>query len=233
VRGGSPKYDYDDALSDAWIGYTKAKEHDNLPPSIAGEIMECPICGHKMHMPVTMDEDKNADPSRDRSFNLQCESCNHEWVKEIKKTQFTTCVYHYIRGEIQRGARESRRCGIQKIKKQDMNGHKVDPSIISIDVFSQTSDNVCDALSVGQSVHVTGIGIEVKKNVHRAVSKLPPRQCEVISRMFGLEYNNEILEPMSQAQVADHIGISRQRICAIIKGSLARLHKELEKSYEA
>jgi RNA polymerase sigma factor (sigma-70 family) len=233
VSGNSPKYTLEDAKSDAWAGYEKAKKRDNLAPSIADTTIECPECENEMHMPEIMENDETADPSSDRTFDLECDSCHHKWQKTIKKVQFSTCVYSYIRGEIQRGARESRRCGMQKIKKRMVNGCRVDPAIISIDVFSQTSNDICNAISVDQNVYDLGISAETKRGIHQAVSRLPDRQCEVISRMFGLEYNGEMLGQMTQAQVADFLGITRQRICAIVSSALIKLKKELKELYEA
>lgn len=255
VNGNSPKYNLDDAKSDAWLGYIKAKEHDNLPPSLIGDVVDCPRCvnrikvvgvnqelddddkvyvNDKVKIPyqIVVDNCINLDPSSNRTYSFKCSSCNHEWNKVIIKSQFTTCVFHYMRGEIQRGARESRRCGMIKIDKQKVNGRKVDPSVISIDVFCQTSDHVCDAISVEHQTTDSGINIEMRNRLKTAVKKLSNRQNEVISRMYGLEYNGEIMEPMTQAQVADLIGISRQRICAIVNCSMSYLKTELEKFYE-
>ena len=232
VSGSSPKYSLEDAVSDAWIGFTKAKEHDNHPPSIAGEIIECPECGNEMTMPKVMECDELADPSSGRVFDLTCDSCDHKWQKTVHKSSFSTCVFYYIRGEIQRGARESRRCGIIKIKKQVVNGHRIDPSVVSVEVFNETSDQVCRAISVEHNTGDNGIGIETKNRVRAAIGSLPSRQREVISRLYGIEYNNEVMEAMTQAQVADLLGITRQRICAIIKCANQHLMKELEKHYE-
>ena len=258
VNGNSPKYNLDDAKSDAWLGYIKAKEHDNLPPSLIGDVVDCPKCVNKIKVvgvnQELKDEDKvfvndkidkikipyqividdcvNLDPSVNRTYSFKCDSCNHEWNKVIIKSQFTTCVFHYMRGEIQRGARESRRCGMLKIDKQIINGRKVDPSIISIDVFCHTSDHVCDAISVEHQTTDSGVNTEMRNRLKNAVKKLSDRQNEVISRMYGFEFNGEIMEPMSQAQVADLIGISRQRICAIVSNSMDYLKTELGPFYE-
>jgi RNA polymerase sigma factor (sigma-70 family) len=256
VSGNSPKYNLDDAKSDAWLGYMKAKEHDNLPPSLIGDIVDCPKCINKIKVigvnqelddedkvyvnddkvkipyQIMVDDCANIDPSANRTYSLKCGSCNHEWNKVVFKSQFTTCVYHYMRGEIQRGARESRRCGMQKIDKKLVNGHKVDPAVISIDVFCQTSDHVCNAISVEHQTTDSGINIEMRNRLRNAVKKLSDRQNEVISRMYGFDYNDEIMEPMNQAQVADLIGISRQRVCAIVSSSMKYLKTELEKYYE-
>jgi RNA polymerase sigma factor (sigma-70 family) len=233
VCGNSPKYDLHDAISDAWIGYTKAKEHDNKPPSIAGQKIECPECHHINQMPEVMESDSTTEVSCDRTFDLECESCHHKWQKTIIKSQFSTCVYPFIRGEIQRGARESRRCGIVNIKKQETSsGARVDPSIVSVDVFSHTSDHVCDAISIEHNLGETNISFEMKKRIKAALNKLPDRQNEVISRMFGFEFGGEVMEPMTQAQVADVIGITRQRICAIVSCAMIHLKKELEKYNE-
>ncbi len=231
VRGNSPKYTIDDAVSDAWIGYGKAKARDNLPPSIAGETITCPQCDNEMQMPEIMDSDRFADPSSDRTFDHECDSCNHKWQTTIKKAQFSTCVFSYIRGEIQKGAKESRRCGMQKIKKQLVNGHRIDPSIVSIDAFSEMSDQVCNAISI-EYISEVGLNLSACHKIRDSVFKLPARQREVISKMYGFEYNGEKLMPMTQAQVADHIGITRQRVCAIVTCAMTRLKDELGGLYE-
>lgn len=233
VNTYSPKYSLEDATSDAWIGFTKAKEHDNKPPSIADTTICCPECDNEMEMPEVMESDLTADPSSDRTFDLECDHCHYKWQKHIKKAQFSTCVFHYIRGEIQRGARESRRCGIQKIKKQVINGHRIDPSVVSVDVFDQTSDKVCNAISIEHNMGDSGISIEMRNRIQKAVAGLPARQREVISRMFGFQYNGETMDAMTQAQVADFAGITRQRICAIVKKANENLKIELGKHYEA
>lgn len=184
-------------------------------------------------MPEIMESDLTANASTDRVFDIECGSCHQTWRKTIIKTQFSTCVFPFIRGEIQRGARESRRCGIINIKKQETgHGSRVDPSIVSVDMFSDTSDHVCEAISVEHNFGETSISLEMKKRIKNALSKLPARQNEVICRMFGLEYGGETMEPMIQAQVADVMGITRQRICAIVACSMEHLKKELEKYHE-
>ena len=86
--------------------------------------------------------------------------------------------------------------------------------------------------SVEHDTGDNGIDIEMKNRVHEAIRGLPDRQREVICRMYGIEYNDALMEPMTQAQVADLIGITRQRICAIVKGAQEHIKKELERFYE-
>lgn len=232
VFNSSPKYTLDDAISDAWEGYIKAKDHDNKPPSIAGKIIKCPKCHHDNKMPEIMESDNTAIASNDRTFNLKCTDCGSTWEHVVRKSQFSTCVYHFMRGEIQRGARDSRRCGMTRGKKSkgDFKNKFSVNSVISIDTFSDNSDHICKAIAIDNNQY--GISNEAKRRINAYISKLPERHQEVICRMFGFEYHGEIMGEMTQAQIADTLGITRQRICAIINSAFEKLRQELKECYD-
>ena len=59
--------------------------------------------------------------------------------------------------------------------------------------------------------------------LHAAVSRLPPREREIIRMRFGLDGSQE----KTQKEVADSMGISQSYISRLEKKIISRLHREL------
>jgi RNA polymerase sporulation-specific sigma factor len=59
--------------------------------------------------------------------------------------------------------------------------------------------------------------------LHTAISKLPPREREIIKMRFGLDGSQE----KTQKEVADSMGISQSYISRLEKKIISRLHRDL------
>lgn len=84
-------------------------------------------------------------------------------------------------------------------------------------------DTIPDDASQDPSTHIQNDGLCA--NIDRWLSKLTDKQCEVVERRFGLHgYENSTLE-----QVANELGVTRERVRQIQMDALRRLKDILEK----
>ena len=67
-----------------------------------------------------------------------------------------------------------------------------------------------------------------KQLLYKCLSRLNPREKEIISLRFGLVYDTE---EKTQKEVADMLGISQSYISRIEKKIINKLGKELKKSF--
>ena len=262
-------YSLQDAISDAYNGLRIAINKDKLAPTIAGKKIKCPNCLHDNQMPDVMPGDEQAnrdyinlsfgDIPKERSFDIKCDNCQHEWLESVQKTAFTTHVWYYIRSEIQRGVKNAR-C---RLKSQPRS-----VSMISIDQDREEDgkSSLLQLLSTREET-IDDLPNNLKLALYDAIESLSPKQRTVLAMRHGLggmteqiicathrcnscnehlevevDYsvsNNDFKCPscghdvkismsLSQTEIANFLGVTKQRVCNMLGNSYRRLSDALK-----
>jgi RNA polymerase sigma factor (sigma-70 family) len=238
-------YTQEMATNDAYIGIRQAKLRDMKAPTIASgdgknSYKTCPHCGYKVKMQekinkkvktvflendkeiVKMMNDEEADKECSESnnimvrriFEIKCTECDHKWEVILSKVQFSTLAFSYIRGAIQQGIRSVR----QNKNNISIYHGEEDGSSISQSLQSEKSESVEDP--------------EIKKLIHSTLNtnKFNENQKKVVCYLYGIEYKGKVIGPMHQKEVAKQIGVSKQRIHAIIDVVKDKIKESLRNS---
>ncbi|MGB7982692.1 MAG: RNA polymerase sigma factor SigF [Candidatus Nanopelagicales bacterium] len=93
-------------------------------------------------------------------------------------------------------------------------------STLSLDAGSSDSEDEVSALADSLGAEDPGIDeVETRATLHPLVATLPPREQRIIALRF---YEN-----MTQAQIAEQVGVSQMHVSRLLAKSLAKLRSEL------
>lgn len=181
-----------DAISDAYTnGILKAIEKDKKAPTCAGNIIKCQCCKKSYKAPEEMPGDtianlifEKAPPDRlpkRRKIKTTCTECGHDNIQTIEKTVFSTLVYHYIRGAIQKGIRESKSNAVSIENSEDKQG-----IIESISANKEEDEK-------------TGLPQEIIEIISEAMETLSEKQRYVLAMRYGIGgiYTNTVEKEMT------------------------------------
>lgn len=183
-------YSQEEAISDAYRGILKAINRDMMAPTCAGKRLRCEHCNEHFNAPDEMPGDERANKiykdfpadrvPQKRTIAVNCPSCSQTNMIKLYKTKFSTCVYPYIRSEIQRGV-------VRACSKKGS---------ISIDGFSSDSEgSLLNMLAVKEKEELASLPSSVMKIIDEILISLPERQGIVLALTHGIGgVYNDIIE---------------------------------------
>jgi len=191
-----------------------------------------------------------------RRFMVTCPECGHEWLHTVYKTVFSSLVFNYIRSEIQRGVRAARDRAPRGTSVLSLDT-PLDDSGTTMkslqkapekdDVYEELPEELrmklMEALHTIPERHQTVVALcvglggyhqgEVNKKVKCQSCKVP------FTTTLDVQYSNHVVEcpechevnhitaELTQAEVGDFLGITKQRVCNIFKTSMKNLAGKL------
>ena len=246
---GNLDYSIDDAKSDAHEGILKAIEKDRMSVRLkAGKAIICSHCKHVHNIEEDIVAERN---DATTTFNMQCPNCNENFEVVVCKVKFNTLAFPYIRSSIQKGIRFARSKAIsisipisENRTIEDLLCAKTNdidniPSAIIVKLEEAMDDlpinhqNIVSMVygitkfgdfdgTVTKTVSCKDCGNKYKiefdyKGANHVCSK-----CE----LCGTENTNDL--SLTQTEVANILGVSKQRICNVCSGVIKKLRPTLE-----
>ena len=138
---------------------------------------------------------------------------NFNVEKNIKLATFASrCIENEILMHLRKTSKQKNEISLEEPLNTDSDGNE----LVLQDIISMENDSVTKNLE--QTTE--------KQLLYKCLSRLNPREKEIISLRFGLVYDTE---EKTQKEVADMLGISQSYISRIEKKIISKLKKELVK----